>query len=140
MSIGTRFMSYAVLPLTILSVALRPGAAVQASVAAPHNPVQARFLTILPNTSSFAYAMQTKELPVPDGKGKDVTVRVCTGCHSSDLWANQRHTREEWSSVIDNMLSKGLQASDDEIETINTYLATYLGPAPKKDADSATPK
>ena len=139
MSIGTRFMSYAVLPLSILSVALRPSIAVQASTA-PHAPVQARFLTILPNSASFAYAMQAKELPVPEGKGKDVTVRICTGCHSSDLWANQRHTREEWSSVIDNMLSKGLQASDDEIETINTYLATYLGPAPKKDADSPTPK
>ena len=139
MSIGTRFMSYAVLPLTILSVALHPSADMQASTAPPP-PIQARFFTILPNSASFAYAMQAKELVVPEGKGKDVTVRICTGCHSSDLWANQRHTREEWSSVIDNMLSKGLQASDEEIETINTYLATYLGPPPKKDADPSTPK
>jgi cytochrome c5 len=138
MNIGTRIISYAVLPLCVLSVALRPNVAVEAS--ATPSTIQARFLTVLPNTHSFAYAMQAKEIPIPEGKGSDVTKRVCTGCHSSDLWASQRHTKDEWSGVIDQMLSKGLQASDDEIETINTYLATYLGPAPKKDADPSPSK
>jgi hypothetical protein len=56
------------------------------------------------------------------------------------MFSQQRHTHDEWSAVIDNMISKGLEATDDQLETINTYLATYLGPAPKKDAPADSNK
>jgi cytochrome c5 len=148
MNIGTRITSYAVLPLCILALSLLPGNAAAASVAAPLNPIPARFLTVLPDCHTFAFAQQAapdsgkkaEQDPLPDGKGKDVTKKICTGCHSVDMFATQRHTREEWSSVIDNMIAKGLDATDDQVETINTYLATYLGPASKKDSSADSNK
>jgi cytochrome c5 len=78
------------------------------------------------------------EIPLPDGEGKDVTKRVCGNCHSTNIWIKQRHSAEKWSSIIDNMVSKGMEASDDDLATVNDYLGKYLAPPPK-DAPPATP-
>jgi hypothetical protein len=79
------------------------------------------------------------EIPLPEGTGKDTTKRVCGNCHSTNIWIKQRHTAVKWSSIIDNMLSKGMEASDDDINTVNDYLGTYLLPPPKDPAAPATP-
>jgi len=139
-------MSYAVLPLCILAVALKPNAAVEASVAVPQTSVQARFLSVMP--ASSAYAMQAAPAPdsskkadddpLPEGKGKDLTKKICSGCHAVTMFSSQRHDHEQWSAIIDQMVGKGLDATDDQLNQINDYLATYLGP--KKDSDTSTPK
>jgi hypothetical protein len=93
--------------------------------------------------AGFAYQEQQPDAPkaksddpLPDGKGKDVTKRLCSGCHAVTVFATQRHTAERWGAIVDNMVSKGLDASDEELATINTYLSTYLG-GPKEGAASA---
>jgi hypothetical protein len=82
--------------------------------------------------------------PLPDGKGKDVTKRACSTCHAVTVFAQQRHTGDQWDAILDNMVSKGLSASDDDLETIHDYLVTYLGPAKDGGAnaspDSSSPK
>jgi cytochrome c5 len=148
MNIGIRVTSYAVLPLCILAIALKPNAAVEASVATPQTSVPARFLSVMPASGNFVYAMQaapapdtTKKAdddPLPEGKGKDVTKKVCSGCHAVSMFASQRHDHEQWSAIIDQMVGKGLDASDDQLNQINDYLATYLGP--KKDSDTSQSK
>jgi hypothetical protein len=146
MNMGIRVTSYAVLPLCILAVALRPNVAVEASVAAPQTSVPARFLSVMPSSGSFAYAMQAapdagkkaEDDPLPEGKGKDLTKKICSGCHSVTMFSTQRHDRDQWSSIIDQMVGKGLDASDDQLNQINDYLATYLGP--KKDSDASPTK
>jgi cytochrome c5 len=79
------------------------------------------------------------EIPLPEGKGRDLTKRLCSACHSSNVWAAQRHTREKWGSIIDNMLSKGLEASDDDLAVIQDYLTASFGPASTDSPASATP-
>jgi cytochrome c5 len=138
MNIGIRVTSYAVLPLCILAVALKPNSAVEASVAVPQT-VPARFLSVMP--ASGVYAMQADSSkkaddPLPEGKGKDITKKICSGCHSVTMFADQHHDHDQWSAIIDNMVSKGLDATDDQLNQINEYLATYLGP--KKDSTSTT--
>ncbi len=66
--------------------------------------------------------------PLPAGKGKEVVQKLCSGCHSVTVFADQHHTPERWGQVVDNMISKGMDASDDQIVTIVTYLGTNLGP------------
>ena len=61
---------------------------------------------------------------LPDGKGKDVTVRLCTKCHSVNVFVLQRHNLDGWYNVIDQMTGKGLQASDQDIEIVARYLAS----------------
>ena len=79
------------------------------------------------------------EIPLPGGDGKDTTRKVCGKCHSTDVWVKQRHTAEKWSQIIDNMTTKGMEASDDDLATVNDYLGKYLAPPPK-DAPSPAPQ
>jgi len=97
-------------------------------VAAPQEPQKKVFPKVDPKD----------EIPLPDGDGKDVTKRVCGNCHSTNIWIKQRHTTEKWSSIIDNMVSKGMEASDDDLAIVNDYLGKYLAPPPK-DTPPATP-
>jgi hypothetical protein len=52
------------------------------------------------------------------------------------VFSKERHTPEKWASIVDNMVSKGMDATDEELDTINAYLSTNL--AAPKDAPSAT--
>lgn len=139
-----RLLLYGILSLCVLEVALRQPVSVEASAAVHANQISGRFLTLLPSAGSLIVAMQSaapeknkdagSKIVLPDGPGKEVTARLCSQCHSTDVWAQQRHTRGEWSSIIDNMVSRGLEATDDQLDDINNYLATYFGPPTAKDA------
>ena len=76
-------------------------------------------------------------IPLPDGKGKDTTKRVCSGCHSTITFASQAYAREKWSSVIDTMTAKGMDASEDEIAEILDYLTASFPLPPDKSAPTA---
>jgi quinoprotein glucose dehydrogenase len=60
---------------------------------------------------------------LPPGPGHDLTVRVCSGCHSPDLAANQHLSAQEWNSLVQSMSARGAVASDDEFNQITDYLA-----------------
>lgn len=78
---------------------------------------------------------------LPEGKGRQVTARLCSTCHSVELFAHQRYNREEWSSIIDNMVSKGLEAPGDELDEITNYLAaTFPKPTSPTEAAAEHPK
>ena len=111
-------------------------------------PLRRDFFVVTPDFAAEAFQQTPNkvfpkvdpkdEIPLPDGTGKDTTKRVCGNCHSTNIWVKQRHSAEKWSSIIDNMLSKGMEASDDDIGIVNDYLGTYLLPPPK-DAPPTTP-
>jgi hypothetical protein len=134
--------------LATISVTFRALPTVEASTATPLASTPSRYFSLLSepawlNAAPQAAAKDDKpagaqtEAQLPDGKGQDVTKRVCSTCHGVNQFAGLRYTREKWSSVIDDMVSKGLDASDKDLATINDYLATNL--APKKDAPASPP-
>jgi DNA uptake protein ComE-like DNA-binding protein len=63
---------------------------------------------------------------LPEGKGKDVTVRVCGTCHPAERGAAVRLTREGWQETIAKMVSLGAKATDPELESILDYLSTHF--------------
>jgi cytochrome c5 len=67
---------------------------------------------------------------MPPGPGHDLTVRACSACHDISIVAGQRHTKEQWSSLIDAMLARGMTATDDEVAQITDYLAKVRAPQP----------
>jgi competence protein ComEA len=68
---------------------------------------------------------------MPDGPGKDVTVRICGVCHEARRTASLRLTREGWDELIGEMVKRGAKATDQERETVLDYLtANFLGEAP----------
>jgi competence protein ComEA len=67
---------------------------------------------------------------LPDGPGKDVTVRACAPCHEARRAASARLTREGWAAVIDSMRKRGAKVSDEDFPVILEYLSThFLGEA-----------
>ena len=62
--------------------------------------------------------------PFPDGKGKDVVLKLCGDCHDAKVAASVRLTREGWSATIDDMVQRGASGSADEISQVVDYLAT----------------
>jgi quinoprotein glucose dehydrogenase len=89
-----------------------------------------------PETQSVAPAAQTNvagsRAPaagddinlLPPGPGHDLTVRVCSGCHSPGLSASQRLNAQEWNDLVQIMSSRGAVATDDELSQITASLAS----------------
>src|SRR5580698_7032298 len=75
--------------------------------------------------SSLFQVAQAQDLP--QGKGKDVLESVCGACHGTDLVAARRATKEGWSYLVDDMVSRGASATNEQIATIIDYLAKNLG-------------
>ena len=67
---------------------------------------------------------------MPDGPGKDVTVKICGVCHETRRAASIRLTRDGWSGVIEDMVRRGAKGSETELGQVLDYLAAnFLGEA-----------
>src|SRR5580704_7331348 len=77
---------------------------------------------------------------LPDGPGKDIVIKKCIRCHD----VRQTTIRpgsgspDEWEQVVERMMSRGADLSDDEIDLVVQYLATNYGPN-SKNSHSAPP-
>jgi competence protein ComEA len=54
--------------------------------------------------------------------------RKCTKCHALAVTTRQRNDKERWSVIVDDMVARGAELTDDEIERIIDYLAKNPGP------------
>ena len=59
---------------------------------------------------------------LPDGKGKDLILRSCTGCHKAEEIAVYRFTKNEYHTIVYRMGDRGAQATRPELDTIADYL------------------
>lgn len=91
------------------------------------------FLTSLPLV--FFAAGQDQKSSLPDGPGKDSVQKICTNCHDLDTATGTRRTALGWQRMVEDMVSRGAEASDDEMQAIVTYLTTFYG---KVNVNSAT--
>lgn len=69
-------------------------------------------------------AAQDEHPKFPQGAGRDVTLRVCSKCHDPELAADQQNDKAGWKDLVDQMASKGADATDAEFAQIVDYLAT----------------
>ena len=65
---------------------------------------------------------------LPPGTGRDVTVKVCSQCHSPELASSQRLDPQGWKDLVAQMANNGAQATDDEFAQVTQYLATAFPP------------
>jgi competence protein ComEA len=83
----------------------------------------------------FAFAaasVGTAQTQLPDGPGKQETMRVCGTCHPPDRAASVRLTRAGWQDVMTKMVGLGAKGTDQELESVLTYLSTnFKGDARK---------
>jgi mono/diheme cytochrome c family protein len=65
---------------------------------------------------------------LPAGPGRDVTVKVCSQCHSPEIAAQQNLDAQGWKDLVNQMANNGAQASDADFDTIAKYLTASFPP------------
>ena len=84
--------------------------------------------------TGFGVALAQPALPgaelLPEGAGRDTTLRVCTGCHEPEVIVNRTQNAAPWSDVVQGMVEKGAEATPEEAAQIAAYLKKALPETP----------
>lgn len=75
---------------------------------------------------------------LPEGKGKAQFMRVCGDCHGVEVVVKITNTADGWAAVVDDMVSRGAQGTQDDFDLVTKYLAANFGP--KVNINKATGK
>ena len=73
-------------------------------------------------------AGEAAQVSFPDGPGKDLLMSKCFQCHGEGMWKDLRQDRIKWEGVLYRMVGRGALWTQDEINTMATYLGTAFGP------------
>jgi len=65
---------------------------------------------------------------LPPGAGRETVQRVCSSCHAIGIVTARGRTEDDWAEVIGRMIGHGLEASDDDLQTVHAYLSRELPP------------
>ena len=63
---------------------------------------------------------------LPEGPGKDTTLRLCSQCHEAAKATSVKLTRDGWIETIDRMKAFGAEGSEADFSAILEYLATHF--------------
>jgi len=69
------------------------------------------------------FAASSSAADLPEGKGKEIILRACTGCHKAEAFLEYRHTKDEYSAIVVRMGQRGAPANTEELETVAAYLS-----------------
>jgi len=75
--------------------------------------------------------------PAAAQEGTNLLERHCTKCHNLTATLRQHNSRDKWSAVVDDMVARGAELTDPEIEEVIAYLAKTQGPRVKVNAATA---
>jgi len=64
---------------------------------------------------------------LPEGKGKDVVLKMCVSCHGLDRVTSEKYTKKRWSDVVDDMVTRGAEGSDADADAVVSYLTRNFG-------------
>src|SRR6478672_1630036 len=100
------------------------------------------FLSIFLLTAGLSVGAQNTQTPsappddghpnFPPGEGRELTLKVCSTCHSVDLVADQQLDEDGWKAMVDQMASMGADATEDQLKQIVAYLTKAFPPAEAK--------
>jgi competence protein ComEA len=79
-------------------------------------------------TTIFYLTLAANPPSLPPGKAKAIVEHECAGCHVLKVVTSKRASKEQWSVLVDQMISRGADVPDEEIETVVEYLAKNFGP------------
>jgi mono/diheme cytochrome c family protein len=91
-------------------------------------------LPVLFLAGQVAFA-EARASQLPEGPGKETVQKICSGCHAPEIVLGRRDTKQGWEQVVNNMVDKGANGTDEEFNTIIDYLAAHF---PQK-SDSKSP-
>ncbi|SEG16633.1 hypothetical protein SAMN05421819_2030 [Bryocella elongata] len=129
----------------LLAVVSSLPAAASAPAAAPTTAASAHLVAMLRSGAQTAPAAPAKgktSYVLPDGPGKEPAERICGACHSPSVFTKQRHDEAGWTTIVNQMIAKGADGSDDDFAKILAYLTSNFGPnvpLPSSPAPAAAP-
>ncbi len=85
-----------------------------------------RFLIVCCVACPILWAAQETEYKLPNGQCKALVEKICAKCHDLEGIVRARNTREGWEMVVDEMIARGAEGTDQEIDQIVDYLATHF--------------
>ena len=59
----------------------------------------------------------------PAGAGRELTIKVCSQCHSLDVVAEQQLDLDGWKMTVDQMAGMGAEATEEQLDQIVHYLS-----------------
>src|SRR5688500_11073117 len=83
-------------------------------------------MVVLVGGSGTPGALRAAQNVLPDAPGRDITVKLCAGCHAAETAASVRHTPEGWRDVIAKMVAAGAEGTEQELDTVFQYLSTQF--------------
>jgi|SRR5579864_1973949 competence ComEA-like helix-hairpin-helix protein len=77
----------------------------------------------------LASVLASDENTLPPGEGQAIVQQKCANCHALKVVTGKRASRQQWSTIVDQMITRGADISDDEIDTLLDYLVKNFSPA-----------
>jgi alcohol dehydrogenase (cytochrome c) len=84
-----------------------------------------------------ALPSSAQDATLPDGPGKEVVQRMCTMCHQLNVITPLRMSRDRWAATVNDMMSRGAQGTDQDVQTVVEYLATHFPRVPSSAVQAA---
>jgi competence protein ComEA len=76
----------------------------------------------------LAFALASDD-SLPPGDGQAIVQQKCISCHALKVITARKASRQQWSTTVDQMITRGADISDDDVETLVDYLTKNFGPA-----------
>ena len=64
---------------------------------------------------------------LPDGDGKALLYRLCSGCHDIPQVVAKRRTVKQWRELTIDMIARGEPAEEAEVEALIDFCALHVG-------------
>lgn len=80
-----------------------------------------------PGTAAQGTAAQGTGMPEVDERSATAFRRVCSSCHDAARILSARRTRTQWDEVIEKMIERGAQGTDDDFTAAEQYLLRVSG-------------
>jgi competence protein ComEA len=63
----------------------------------------------------------------PEGAAKPVFEKICGTCHETKEVTMRRRTKTGWEQVVEDMVARGAEGSEEDLAAIVSYLAANYG-------------
>jgi virginiamycin B lyase len=95
-------------------------------------------LACLLSATAIASVTPLTAQTLPDGNGKQIVQGACVVCHGLLRITNTGHTREEWDTIVHNMIMMGAELKPEQVSVVTNYLASNFPPKVRSNAPTIT--